>query len=146
MHKEKTALFTQYWLYEYLFIPFSLYNALWNFQFFINKVLRERLNNFFIAYLDDILIYINSKEEHIWHFSSVPEKLYKAKLFLDIKNCEFNIREIKYLRLIITIKRLRIDLKKSKKNPGMECSLIYKRSSSFIRIDELLSNVCGSIF
>ena len=55
--KEKTAFLTRYRLFEYVVILFGLYNAPSTFQAFINDILREYLDVFCFAYLDDILIY-----------------------------------------------------------------------------------------
>ena len=64
-YEEKTAFLTRYGLFEYIVMPFGLYNALITFQAFINDTLREYLNVFYIAYLDDILIYSNIEDKHI---------------------------------------------------------------------------------
>ena len=74
-YKEKTAFLTRYGLYEYVVMPFGLYNAPGIFQSFINETLREYLDQFCTAYLDDILIYSNSKEEHVQYVQSVLQKL-----------------------------------------------------------------------
>ena len=58
--KHKTIFLTRYNLFEYNVMSFELYNALVTFQAFINEILREYLNVFCIAYLDDILIYSNT--------------------------------------------------------------------------------------
>ena len=64
--KWETAFGTRYGHFEYQVISFGLTNALATFQDYINKMLAEKLNNFEIVYLDDILIYIESKgKEHI---------------------------------------------------------------------------------
>ena len=64
-YEEKIAFLTRYSLFEYIIIPFGLYNTLITFQIFINNTLREYLNIFYIIYLDDILIYSNIKNEYI---------------------------------------------------------------------------------
>ena len=112
--EEKTAFLTRYDLFEYLMMPFGLCNAFSTFQTFINEVLREYLNDFCSAYLDDILIYNNNKKEHVEHIKKVLEKLKQAGLYLDINKCQFHVKEVKYLRLIITTKGLKMDSKKIK--------------------------------
>lgn len=111
-HKEKTAFLTRYDLYEYMIMPFNLCNAPATFQTFINNVLREYLNVFCTAYLDDILIYSNTKEEHLHHIDKVLKKLQKAGLYLDINKCDFHTTRIKYLELIITTDGVQINSKK----------------------------------
>jgi hypothetical protein len=73
--KEKTAFQTRYGLYEYLVMPFGLCNAPGTFQTFINETLHDYLDVFCTAYLDDILIYSENKEEHEEHVLKVLQKL-----------------------------------------------------------------------
>ena len=67
----KTAFRTRYGHFEYLVMPFGLKNAPATFQYFINDVLSDYLNDFVISYIDDILIYSNSLEEHHEHVKKV---------------------------------------------------------------------------
>ena len=105
----KTAFQTCYELYEYLVMPFSLTNALLSFQHYINDTLRDYLNVFCTVYIDDILIYSNSWEEHITHVKKVLKCLRIASLQIDISKCEFNVTEICYLDMIITTDSICID-------------------------------------
>ena len=113
-HEEKTAFLTRYGLYEYVVMPFGLCNAPATFQAFINETLREYLDDFCTAYLDDILIYSNTMREHVGHVQKVLDKLLGAGLFLDINKCDFHVKEVKYLGLIITTDGLKMDPKKVK--------------------------------
>ena len=70
-------------------MPFSLCNALATFMMLMNDVLCHFINSFVIVYLDDILVYSATKEEHISHFMQVPETLKKHKLVENLKKCEF---------------------------------------------------------
>ena len=110
--EEKTAFLTRYGLFEYVVMPFGLCNAPGTFQAFINATLREYLDDFCTAYVDDILIYSNSKEEHVEHVRKVLAKLRQVGLFLDIDKCEFFVTEVKYLGLIITTHGVKMDPKK----------------------------------
>ena len=67
----KTAFQIRYGLYEYLLIPFGLANAPSSFQSFINDILHRMLDEFCTAYIDNILIFINSKKEHQTHIQKV---------------------------------------------------------------------------
>lgn len=95
-------------------MSFELYNISRTFQFFINKTLRKYLNNFCTTYLDDILVYSNFLEKHIEHVQKILTRLQEARLFLDIDKCEFSVNEVKYLKLIITTKEIKINLIKIK--------------------------------
>lgn len=107
--EEKTAFITRYGLFEYVVMPFGLCNAPGTFQSMINDILRPYLDDFCTAYLDDILIYSNSVEEHKVHVKKVLIKLKEAGLFLDINKCEFHVTEVKYLGLIITTDGIKMD-------------------------------------
>ena len=111
-HKRKTAFLTRYGLYEYTVMPFGLCNAPATFQAFINEVLREYLDVFCTAYLDDILVYSDTEEEHVNHVGKVLAKLQEAGLYLDINKCEFHVTRVKYLGLIITTEGVEMDSKK----------------------------------
>src|SRR5690606_10294399 len=71
----KTAFRTRYGHFEYLVMPFGLTNAPASFQSLINNVLREFLDRFVIVYLDDILVYSKSLDDHIAHVTQVLELL-----------------------------------------------------------------------
>ena len=111
-HEKKMAFFTRYDLYEYIIISFKLYNASITFQAFINNILRKYLDVFYIAYLDNILIYSNIKKKYIYYISKILKKLQQANLYLDINKCDFHTIRVKYLDLIITINEVEINFKK----------------------------------
>jgi hypothetical protein len=98
----KTAFRTRYGLYEYTVMPFGLTNAPAIFQSYINSVLSDLLDICCIVYLDDILIYSNSEEEHVRHVQTVLERLIEVKLYAKLSKCEFHTREVGYLGFIVT--------------------------------------------
>jgi len=108
----KIAFRTRYGLYEYNVLPFGLTNGSSSFQNFINDTLHDFLNVFCIAYMDDILIYSNSKKKHTQHVRQVLKRLRAVGLQVDIEKCEFSVTEIKYLGLIITIHGIKMDSEK----------------------------------
>jgi hypothetical protein len=71
----KTAFVTCYGQYEFTVMPFGLTNAPAYFMNLINKVLMEELEKFIIVFIDDILVYSRSAEEHGQHLRLVLEKL-----------------------------------------------------------------------
>jgi hypothetical protein len=111
-----TAFRTRFGLFEWLVTPFGLANAPSTFQRYINWVLREFLDDFASAYVDDILIYTNgSLAQHRQHVGTVLEKLMGAGLQIDIEKSEFHVQSTKYLGFIIEAgKGLRMDPEKIK--------------------------------
>ena len=93
---------------------FRLTGALATFQRFINNILREYLDLFCSAYLDDILIYSCTKEEHTAHVCAVLQKLQDARLFAKMSKYEFFVPKTKFLRMIISQDGIYIDPKKIK--------------------------------
>ena len=110
--KYKTIFLTRYNLFEYNVMSFELYNALVTFQAFINEILREYLNVFCIAYLDDILIYSNTLQEHISHVEKILSKLQEVDLYLNIDKCDFHVIRVKYLELIIITDEVKMNQRK----------------------------------
>ena len=98
----KTAFRTRYGLFEWLVTPFGMANAPSTFQRFINYVLREFLDDFASAYVDDVLIYTDgTRAEHEAQVKRVLAKLQEAGLQVDIDKCEFSVTRTKYLGFII---------------------------------------------
>ena len=108
----KTAFRTRYGLFESLVMPFGLTSAPASFQHFINDVLRPFLDRFASAYLDDIIIYSDTYEEHQEHVRQALEKLKENGLHLKPEKCEFFRKEIKYLGLIIGRDGIKMDPEK----------------------------------
>ena len=97
----KTAFKTRYNLFEYLIMSFRLCNGPASFQHFINDVMRDYLNIFCTAYLDDILVYSKTLKEHKRHVRQVLQKLRETGIQADISKCEFHVAEVLYLGLIV---------------------------------------------
>ena len=78
-------------------MPFGLCNAPSTFKRLMNKVFAEEINSFILVYLDDILIYSPSIEEHWDHLQRALEKLRQAKLYGRLHKCEFLKDKVDYL-------------------------------------------------
>jgi hypothetical protein len=70
-------------------MPIGLTNALATFQSYINNALQGYIDDFCIVYLDNILIYSQSEEEHTQHLEKVMEHLCQSKLYANPKKCSF---------------------------------------------------------
>ena len=77
-------------------------------------MLGEYLDEFIIAYLDDIIIYSNSKKEHFQYIKQVLQRLADKKIPVAIKKCEFHTTKTEFYRFIIKLEKLSMDLKKIK--------------------------------
>jgi len=98
----KTAFRTRYGLYEYQVMPFGLTNAPASFQALINHTLHEYLDDFVVAYLDDILIFSKDYDQHVEHVKKVLAKLLEAKLWIKLTKCEFHRHSVRFLGFIIS--------------------------------------------
>nr|XP_036575983.1 reverse transcriptase domain protein [Colletotrichum truncatum]KAF6782639.1 reverse transcriptase domain protein [Colletotrichum truncatum] len=97
----KTAFRTRRGHYEYLVMPFGLTNAPATFQTMINHVLREYLDMFVVVYLDDILIFSKTLEDHKKHVHQVLRKLQDAKLLVEPEKSKFHAKEVEFLGFTI---------------------------------------------
>ena len=85
----KTVFCTRYVNYEFLVMPFGLTNALATFMDSMNQVFKSYLDQFVVVFIDDILVYSQSREEHEQHLRIVLQILRKRELFVKFKKCEF---------------------------------------------------------
>ena len=90
-------------------MPFRLCNAPATFQCLMNQVLRKYLGKFVLVYLDDIIIYSKTFEEHKEHVRLVFEALRAASLMMKPKKCKFAQKELRFLRHIISAEGIRTD-------------------------------------
>ena len=90
-------------------MSFEFINISTTCQEIINDALREHLNVFVIAYLDDILIYFKTLIEHKQHVRKVLQCLKQRRLLLKLEKCEFHKFEVKFLEFVIEIQRVRMN-------------------------------------
>jgi hypothetical protein len=108
----KTALVTRYGQYEFTVMPFGLTNAPTYFMNLINKVFMEESDRFVIVFIDDILVYSRSAEEHGQHLKVVLEKLRAHQLYVKFSKCEFWLQKFSFLGHILTAEGVVVDLEK----------------------------------
>ena len=115
-------------------MPFGLANAPSTFQRYINWVLRDYLDEFVSAYLDDILIFTSgSRREHREQVRKVLERLREAGLQIDIDKCEFEVESTKYLGFIIEAGNgIRMDPEKVKAILEWEAPTTVKAVRAFL--------------
>jgi hypothetical protein len=83
-------------------MPFGLTNAPAYFMYLMNKVFMEYLNNFVMVFIDDILVYSRSEEEHEEHLRLALQKLREYRLYVKLSKCEFWMKQVVYLGHIIS--------------------------------------------
>ena len=105
----KTAFNSHHGQYEYLVMPFGLCSAPGTFQSYINSTLHEYLDDFCTGYLDDILVFSETLEEHQEHVRKVLQRLRDAQFYADIDKSKFEVTSAKYLGLIISTEGLKMD-------------------------------------
>ncbi|GJU45548.1 putative reverse transcriptase domain-containing protein [Tanacetum coccineum] len=112
MHEDdipKTAFKTRYGHFEFTVIPFGLTNASAVFIDLMNRVCRPYLDKFVIVFLDDILIYSKTQEEHVEYLRLVLGLLKKEKLYAKFSKCEFWRREVQFLGHVINGNGIHVD-------------------------------------
>ncbi|KAI1000788.1 hypothetical protein K3495_g7407 [Podosphaera aphanis] len=108
----KAAFTCRYGLFEPLVLPFGICSGPASFQAHINHALRGLLDQFCTAYMDDILIYSSSLEEHRRHVKTILQRLREHGLQVDISKCDFETTQVTYLGLIVSTKGIHMDPKK----------------------------------
>src|SRR5258708_35209395 len=90
-------------------MPFGITNAPAVFQQFINKVLENLLDVCAVGYIDNILIYLDSVDQHWDHVQEVLRHLQEAGLYVNPKKCNFHMDTVEYLGFILTPTGLHMD-------------------------------------
>ncbi len=92
--------------FEYMIMSFNLINTSVIFQTYINKIMTELLNDFYVVYLNDILIFFVKKTDHINYVKQILERLRKFKLYASLKKYEFFITKVNFLEFVIFIENI----------------------------------------
>ena len=113
-------------------MSFELTNASTTCQEMINDALRQHLDQFVIAYLDDIMIYSKILEEHVSHVSKVLECLDMRNLHLKPEKCEFHREEVDFLGFVVGRHEVRMNPKKLRAVKEWKPSINVKKVQSFL--------------
>ncbi|XP_043805273.1 uncharacterized protein LOC122721498 [Manihot esculenta] len=114
----KTAFRTRYGHYEFLVMPFGLTNAPAAFMDLMNRIsgyysiFHPFLDQFVVVFIDDILVYSKTKEEHDRHLRIVLQMLREKQLYAKFSKCEFGLNEISFLGRVVSAEGIRVDPKK----------------------------------
>ncbi|GJS43006.1 putative reverse transcriptase domain-containing protein [Tanacetum coccineum] len=105
----KTAFRTRYGHFEFTVMPFGLTNAPAIFMDLMNRVCKPYLDKFINVFIDDILIYSRSEEEHEVHLKTILDLLEKEKLYAKFSKCEFWLKEVQFLGHVVNRDGIHVD-------------------------------------
>ncbi|KAL4387524.1 hypothetical protein GQ457_09G015940 [Hibiscus cannabinus] len=128
----KTAFRTRYGHYEFLVMPFGLTNAPTAFMDLMNRVFHDYLDQFVVVFIDYILVYSRTEEDHDRHLRLVLQTLLENQLYAKLSKCEFWIREVVFLGHVVSSEGIRVDPKK------VEAIVNWKQPTSVTEIRSLL--------
>ncbi|XP_058220482.1 uncharacterized protein LOC131330773 [Rhododendron vialii] len=128
----KIAFRTCYGHYEFVVMPFGLTNAPATFMDLMNRIFRAYLDHFVVVFVDDILIYSPSEEEHQTHLSIVLQLLREHCLYAKLSKCEFWLYEVKFLGHVVSKDGVSVD-------PGkIESVINWQRPKNVFEIHSFL--------
>ncbi len=136
MHSDSedyTIFITTLEAYKSKMLFFELINDLILFQQYMNDVLWNFLNDFCQVYLDDILIYSKTQQEHRQHVKMILNRLQEADLQMNIWKCEFNVEETVFLEVIVLKQDLRMNSIKVKVIVNWTTLINLKEVQSFVK-------------
>ncbi|SPC67464.1 uncharacterized protein UHOD_11753 [Ustilago sp. UG-2017b] len=111
--KWKTAFRTRYGLFQYNVMPFGLTNAPASFQHLMNDTFKDMLDRSLIIYLDDLLIYSSTLEQHQGHVSAVLARLRQAGLYAKAEKCQFSTSQTEFLGFVVSDQGVSMDPSKT---------------------------------
>ena len=128
----KTAFRTQYGHFEFIVMPFGLTNAPAAFMGLMHRVFQLYLDRFVVVFVDDILVYSKSEEEHKDHLRIVFQALREHRLYAKFSKCEFWLTKVRFLGHVISTPSVSVDLEK------VEAIMSWERLRSIFEIRSFL--------
>jgi hypothetical protein len=113
-------------------MSFGLTNAPAYFMYLMNKVFMEYLDKFVMVFIDDILVYSRSEEEHEGHLRLVLQKLKDNQLYVKLSKCEFWLKEVSFLGHVITRGAIAVDLRKVRDALNWDLPTMVSEIRSFL--------------
>lgn len=108
----KTAFRTRYGHFEFLVISFGLTNAPTAFMDLMNRVFKSFSDSFVIVFIDDILVYSRSREDHANHLRAVLQTLHQRQLYAKFSKCEFWLESVAFLGHVVSSEGIQVDPQK----------------------------------
>jgi hypothetical protein len=131
----KTAFVLRYDLHEFTVMSFGLTNAPAYFMYMMNKVFMEYMDKFVMVFIDDILVYSRSEEEHEGHLRLVLQKLQDNKLYAKLSKCEFWLKQVTFLGHVISKGGISIDPSKVQDVLSWKAPMSVNDIQSFLGLD-----------
>jgi len=110
--EDLTIFIISFDFYKYHVMPFELTNGSTFYQHYMNDVLFDYLHQFCQIYLDDIIIYSKTLKKHKRHVRLVLHRLRETDLQMNINKCKFHVQKIFFLKLLLFIEELKMNLRK----------------------------------
>ena len=110
--ERKTAFRTRYGHYQYRVMPFGLVNAPATFQTMMNEIVGEFLYQGVMVYIDDILIYSATVEEHILLVRKVLQQLREYRMAISLEKSVFHVKKVDFLRYVVATDGVTMNEKK----------------------------------
>ncbi len=136
MHSKENEDLTTFWIkydtYKYLVMSLELINESSTFQNFMNDILMNYLNEFVIVYLKDIIVYSNSKKEHVKNVRKMLQRLRETNIQADVDKCEFHITKTKFLDMIVERDDIKINFEKVRAIVEWDTSTHIKEIQTFL--------------
>ncbi|GJZ18688.1 putative reverse transcriptase domain-containing protein [Tanacetum coccineum] len=121
----KTAFRTRYGHFEFTVMPFGMTNAPAIFMDLMNRVCKPYLDKFVIVFIDDILIYSKSEEEHEVHLKTILDLLKTEKLYAKFSKCEFWLKEVQFLGHVVNRDGIHVD-------PSKPLTLLTQKNKAYV--------------
>ena len=128
----KMAFRTRYGHFEFTVMPFGLTNAPTEFMDLMHKVFQPYLDQFVVVFVDDILIYSKSKEDHEGHLRVVLQTLREHQLYTKFSKCELWLTEVRFLGHVVSASGVSVDPEK------VEAVMSWERPKSVFEIHSFL--------
>jgi hypothetical protein len=103
------AFSIRYGLYEYLVMSFGLTNAPAYFMYLMNSIFMPELDKFVVVFINDILMYSKTEEDHANHIRVVLQRLHDYRLYTEFSKCEFWLDSVKFLGHTISSEGISVD-------------------------------------
>jgi hypothetical protein len=130
----KTAFTMRYGLYEYLVMSFRLTNVPAHFMYLGNLVFMLELDQFVVVFIDDILVYSKSMEEHEEHLRIILQRLQEHQLYAKFSKCEFWIKEVPFLGHVVSPEGIVVDPGKENEVLEWKPPTTMSKVRSFLRL------------